>query len=403
MSFPRILLLTVWAPDTKYKVIRRILERMPPERLCWASLGACRADPGLPFPHQAFPPRRLHWRLHNTALDLLYAQEIQSDAIAARIAEWARPFRPEVIWVLSEWGAAHTGYHLWEHLKVPLHVTIHDAYETARFLVPLLYYPVYMRSLHRITRHAASLDAISDELLRHCARRYPNITPANSMAFAPSVLPSLMADPDARRVPDMGGSSPRRIGFCGASRVTSRQWKAFLAVLGGLPFPVEVIAFANQDLFHAVGLPQNVTIAHRPFAETEADVIRAFHQAGVHACYLGLYKEPNRRLFGATSLSAKLTTYAAAGLPVVVDGPAQSVAWRLVRQYDSGVLCGDDRAAAVRDLSALLSDPPTWKRMARGSARMCRQEFDLTANAARLGSLLAATAAAAGASTTQSP
>jgi hypothetical protein len=162
--------------------------------------------------------------------------------------------------------------------------------------------------------------------------------------------------------------------------VTPRQWSEFLAILSGIPFRFEIAAFAYADLFPDVALPANVTLRAEPYVETEADVIRTFRELGVHACYLGLYREPERLLFGRTSLSAKLTTYLAAALPVIVDASADSAAWRLVERYGAGVRCGEDVAAARNALTGLLGDPAVWLAAARGAAALCRAEFDLGRN-----------------------
>ncbi|MFC1452295.1 glycosyltransferase [Verrucomicrobiota bacterium] len=391
-QLPRTLLLTSWAPDTRYKVIQRIVARLPPDRLWWASLARCDSDAALPFEHRSFAPRRLHWRLQNTTADFMYAHELQGVGLARRIAGWARPFKPQVIWVLSEWGAAKAGYLVHRILDVPLHVTVHDAYETARFLVPRSYYPVYLRSLRRISRHAASTDAVSLELLDRLRTTCARLDPDCTMEFHPSISRDVIPGSRPGGLGGPGGRT-RKIGFCGASRVSPWQWEEFLGMLARLPFDFEILAFANRDLFPASNPPANVTVVHKPFAETEAEVIAAFHETGVQACYLGLWKEPARRLFGRTSLSAKLTTYAAAGLPVIVNGPADSVAWRLAGSYAAGVLCETQDEKTLTALRRLFEDEEVWNAMSDGSRRMCREEFDLDTNVSRFARMLERSAA----------
>ncbi len=386
---PRILLLTWWPPDTRYKVMQRNAGRMPAGSVCWASLRA--ANPGVrfPWPHESAVPRPLHYRLDRTALGQWFAHEAQGAQLARRLADWARAFEPEVVWVLPELGAANVGLRLARRLDVPIHATVHDAHETARFIVPPLYYPLYARSVRRILGAANSADAICGPMREYLSRRHANLTSENCIVFPPSVLPG---DMQLAPEPPTDGRI-RRIGFCGSMRVSARQWSAFLQLLARLPFEFELILFAYEDLFHDVPLPANVRVALQPFAEEESGIIDTFHRCGVHACYLGLWKEPERLLFGRTSLSAKLTTYAAAGLPVIVDGGADSSAWDLVSRYGAGVLCGDDEASARAELDRLMSDASLRRSMGAGAARMCRVEFDLDANAARLAARLARTAA----------
>jgi hypothetical protein len=105
-----------------------------------------------------------------------------------------------------------------------------------------------------------------------------------------------------------------------------------------------------------------------------------------------LYKEKDRGLFARTSLSAKLTTYAAAGIPVIVDGPEDSAAWRLVKEYGAGVLCGDDADEALQSLRTLFTDKEARGRMGEGSRRLCLEKFNLDANFSRFAALLRTTA-----------
>lgn len=385
---PRTLLLTWWAHDAPYKVICRIAERFPADRIRYATLWPEQSPATFSFAHKSFAPRQPHWRLRKTALGYWYANDAQAARTARRIAEWTAPFQPEVVWVVAELAAVHVGYHLHRRLNVPLHVTVQDAHECARFSVPPLYFPVYMRRVHRLLRCAGSVDAISGGMLEHLEARYPNITDNNSMVFHPSVERDLMSLGRTSPAPDMTGKV-RRLGLCGSMRVSEAQWDRFLALLAQLPYEFEIIAYANPDCFHASHPPPNVRLLPQPYAPTERDVVTGLLQHGVHACHLGLWKEKEKSLFPRTSLSAKMITYAAAGLPIVVDGPGASAAWRLVDRYGAGVLCEDDDRASVKALTRLFGDSECRERMAEGARDMCSREFDLLRNTRLLQSLLA--------------
>jgi hypothetical protein len=344
----------------------------------WASVLPTNSLIAPPFPYKAFVPKKCHWRLARQGLNHLYEQEFQASRIAGDVADWVREFRPQVIWALAEQGSAHLGYHLHHLLNLPVHAMVQDAHETAVNILPKPYYPIYSWSVRRFLRTATTVDAICSELLDWTCSRYQNLRgdPGKGMVFPPSIEQNII-----ERVPQPAcydlSSNIRRIGICGSKRASHEQWARFVNLLGRLPYKIEIDAFVFRDAFHEVPLPSNVNVQFHPFAATEEAVIHAFHANGVHACYLGLWKEPERNLFSRTSLSAKLTTYTAARLPVIVDGPENASAWRLVRQYGAGTLFAEDETSAFEQLTRLFSKPEEWRMMSEGAGRMCAAEFDL--------------------------
>jgi hypothetical protein len=391
VSIPRTLMLTLWPPDAKYKILRRYADMFPPERLSWYSLQECAAGHRRGFRHRAFLPRRLHWRLHGRWLGQLYFHGCQSARLASAMADDVRDFDPEVIWALPELGAADMAYRLSRTLGLPLHLTAHDAHETAWNIVPRLYYPFYARSVNRAFRCADSVDAICGGMLEHLKRLYGNITDANGMVFHPSIDEQLVTKPVPTRAESWRQGRTRRIGLCGSMRVSERQWRSFLEGLGTLPYEVVIVAFAFRDRFFTTEPPPNVRIELQSFAQTEADVIADFHRHGVDACYLGLWHEESQGLFGRTSLSAKLVTYAAASLPIIVHARPDSEAWRLVKAHGAGVLVGPDHDMA--GLGTLFADAAAWNDAARGAGELARSEFNARENLVRLWDRLSRTAA----------
>jgi hypothetical protein len=167
---------------------------------------------------------------------------------------------------------------------------------------------------------------------------------------------------------------------------------------------VEILAFAWSDSLHKdVCLPAAVSLHRRPYLESEQDLIKVLREDCVDAGYLGLNVERQWRTFATTSLSSKLVTYAAAGIPIIVDGPEESVAWRLVRKYGAGVRWDfspqttDDRPqvgeGGERDaVERLLCDQEAWLRAAEGARLMCLSEFGLDSAVTNLCGILAHTA-----------
>jgi hypothetical protein len=396
-SFPRTLLLTWRAPDGRYatnEVLRKIAGRFPAGTLQWASMTAPRPEAAALCPHRAFAPRHLHWRLEWTALNYFYVHNVQAPAIARRVAAWAAPFRPEVIWVLAELGATNVAHCLRRLLGVPIHATVHDAYECARFIDPPRYHPIYLHCTRRMFRRAKSVDAVSDELLAHIRDRYGE-RDLDGIAFPPSIARDQMAGA-APAVDPNGTPAVRRIGICGSTRTSAWQWESFVRLLARLPYAFEIVTFVYEDLFPKVDLPANVRRVAHPYAPTERDLIRSFREGGIWAAYVGLWKDDVARPFARFSMSSKITTYAAAGVPVIIDGPEEAASWRLVDRYGAGILCGGDEEESLRRLSSLFGEEESRRRMAEGSARLCREALDLDANIERFRDTLSRAARGAG-------
>ena len=398
-AFPRTLLLTWQRPDGRYagaEVIRKILRCLPREQIRWAYL----ADPiPAPWPEGpesvGFAPNPIHWRLRDTAWRYLYMHHLQAGCLAGRIAEWIRPFQPELLWVLAELGAVPAADRLRRRLRIPVHATVHDTYEFSRFTLPRRYYPVYYRSAVRLLSSVTSFDTVSEALRAHIVSSYGG-PPDRSVVFPPSVSRTAPAASEGLQ-PAQPACGIRRIVLCGSMRILEREWLRFLSLLSRLPASFEILAFVDRESFFNVPLPANVLMRFEAYLPDEESLIRRFREAAPAAAYLGLTRLPQQAWFSRYSLSSKLAAYTAAALPVIVDGPAESEAWRLVNAYGAGVLCGDDDTAATTCLGRLFGADEDRRSMSRGSARLCSEKFDLERNMKPFRETLSASAAGGGA------
>jgi len=387
--FPRILLLSWQRPDGRYagaEVLRKILGCWPHELARWAYLDTeARTVPAHLPPSRAFPPRPVHWRLRNTVWRYWYMQHWQSRRLALAVAEWARAFQPQVLWVLAELGTVTVGERLARLLQTPVHVTLHDALEFGRFALPRSYYPLYIRAAHRLLRRAATFDAISPALREHAAAAYA-VGEKPAMIFPPSI--ARVATDGAPSARPWGDAMVRKIALCGSMRISSTEWRRFLGLMGRLPYTIELLAYVDRATFFQETMPPNVGVRFEPYLSSETELVAAFRAAAVDAAYLGLTRLPEQSCFARYSLSSKLTAYTAAALPVIVDAPEDSWVWRLVSAYQAGILCGEEEDVAVQRLKELLSDKQYHLRLAQGAQRLCREELDLERNVEQFRQLL---------------
>ena len=430
MDFPRTLLLTSWAPDARYagaENLRRVLAALPADRVCWCGLRRIKDGEG-PL-RRAFPIRDVHWRLKGSLFEYLYVHEWQARSLAEQVARGVADFNPQVLWVLPELAAIPVAIHLARMLRLPIHATVYDSLESARELcLPAAYYPRYMSQVRRLFGMITSFDTVSAGLRDHVMRTYGCRPDTTGIVFPPSVPASWMTgeerkvkNPDrmnridgmdsGHSVDAVKNSQLRRIAFCGAMRCSPTQWQGFLDRLSALPYQFEFHAYAWRDSVPQAALPGNVRIDYQDYVEKEEELVRRLQNGDYDACYLALWDEPEKRLFARTSLSCKLATYAAAGLPVIYDGPEDSAAWPLIGKFGAGIriqsvaICNGSREDAknaktslpfdvggsvpCRDhsktaLASLFFDSVAWQAMALGCRRMCREVFNLNVNVMKL-------------------
>jgi hypothetical protein len=327
-----------------------------------------------------------YWRLRDTAVGWFWLHW-QWQRLAREVAAWGRKRNVELVWIASDREAIVVGNIVASILNLPVHITIYDAFEWGKVSgVPIGYEWLYKREVRQCMRNAVSMDAVTQELLDRLRDEFIVPPPARSMMFPPCLrcehldgLPHVTS-PSAGEV--------LRIGFCGAARHTADQWQRFVNQMGRLDRDVELLVCAPKDWFPDAVMPGDVRVREIPYQPTEQDVIRRFRAEGVHACYLGLWRDQARSVFVRTSLSSKLTAYAGVGAPIVVDAPQESAAWRLVDRYGAGILLDGDENSDALKISCLFKDTKKWSRLAAGTAAMCRDFYDLESRVGRFAALL---------------
>ena len=395
---PRTLLLTWWPPDLRYaggEFVRRLVGALPPDSIRWACLTPMspRETGSLLLPcSQSFVPLSLHWRVRRTKLAAVALVEAAGLRVASQIARWVAGWKPEVLWVLPELGAIRVAKPLQDLLGIPLHLTLHDAHECAGYeALPSWYMPWYLRRAYDVVRRAASVDGISKELIEHVLtnpRAQQPLRPApRTMVFPPSISRSAIVS----EVDSSPKASTFRIALCGSMRTGTAQWQRFAEALAADPKRVEVVAIGDASLQADMMRGRGIQVIAHDYFDQEADLIAYLRDQRVCAGYAGVWSDEDRRLFARTSFSSKIVTYAAAGIPVVFDGPEDSAAWVMLSRWKAGMLW-DGSGAAHLALQDLRTGSTTWRSMASGALAMCRKDLCLEDNTEQFQTLLRETA-----------
>jgi hypothetical protein len=108
--------------------------------------------------------------------------------------------------------------------------------------------------------------------------------------------------------------------------------------------------------------------------------------------YLPLMFEPEYRDMVAFSLSTKLVTYLASGIPILYHGPPNGAAYELLAANDAAILATSSDPAAV--CAAISAGLERAGELAANARELARREFMLEYQRARFWRPLAAAAAA---------
>lgn len=361
--------------------MRRLMKWLPTDRLRWFGFHPSMTDA---YGYRSVPPRPVHWRLSGTVIEQLWWNEYEAFRIATAIEREVRQFAPERLWVFPEMLATRVGLLLARRMDLPLHVTFHDAPETAGHGgMPWAYRARAAAFIRQLGQRCASADAVSPELVAHLRAHHW----LSSACRTDVVVPAMDLPPPVVRKRQWSKGMTRRIALCGSFRGTCGQWQRLLGALGALPHEVEILCWTPTEGLPSGQPARNTRLLPQPYAEGDAALIDSFRAADVDVGYLSLDNSRRGACFARTSLSSKLVAYAAAGLPVLVDAPQDAVITRMITDYHAGVCL--EGAAGVPGIHALLSDPILWQACAEGSATLYREHFMMEANVHRLIQLIA--------------
>jgi hypothetical protein len=128
------------------------------------------------------------------------------------------------------------------------------------------------------------------------------------------------------------------------------------AIRGGVPFglpessvPVKLLPWGSQE-------------------DVQADM------ASASLLYFPLPFEPEYLPFVKYSLSTKMITYAASGIPILFHGPETSAASRLLSQYDAAIQLNNNKP---QDIAQRLLDADSCDQVVENALSMCQERFML--------------------------
>jgi glycosyltransferase involved in cell wall biosynthesis len=385
---PKILVVTQFGPNASGggpAVIRQALKECDPVRVGWWSchpeespVFGFRAgwEAGFPIPGKLYPYKRA------VAAKGWLLEHLWSPLARANLARTIQAWQPDLLWVIPHmWSIFPVSSFLRGHRgKLPYHVSMHD-YMDMSANVPILGRARGKRLATlacELYAQADSQDAISPGMLEDLQRVTGR---AGSQILHLGLEPE---DFDYIRTPAESAQKVVRVAYAGTIQVPD-VFRSVVDVFaqinarGGTPRVVIDFfgshSYAGQSWFRPEWM-------HEHGNKDEQDLRLALRECSIGFAPMNLHDDDRYNRF---SFPSKITSYLAAGLPVLAVGHPASSAVRMAREYDTG-WCWEnpDLRGMAEPLSAWLDSANLKARHAPNIMACARAHFDAAQMRSRL-------------------
>ena len=309
-------------------------------------------------------------RIESTRLDpsVDVLEYVFSGRFRRRLKVFCRDSGTEVVHGLAHMPDFWPAFEVARALGCGYCLTVHDDFIQNAKMRPVV--RASIRRLGRVWREADGRMVITEEMgeeycRRYGARDYAVVTDGTERTATAPVEPS-----DGRRIYFMGlfhlSYIPNLTALVQA-----------LPSVGAAPSDVSLTCRCGQVPAGVWDGARNVTFL--PFG-SEAEVSRDIREADL--LYLPLPFDRRYELFTRFSLSTKLVTYLASGLPIVYHGPQDSAAASLLGRHDAAILVPSLDPRVISEALASLSGARLHE-VATNGLRLARERFDLATQQAR--------------------
>lgn len=307
----------------------RLLSGWPPEQLrvieaeCRIASAPDRRLPGVRY-QMLEPAFQRGWYFARMRIPTLFWAMMEAHAAwqARRAARLLGSFRPEAVLTIHERFSWLTAAKLARRLGVPLHLVLHDD---------------WFRNVPMATRLQARFERVFGEVYRAAATRFcisPGMEETYAVRFGARgtvLYPTQGADTLRHESPPPALSDPTRpldIAYAG-NVFNVGYWEALrclAAALGSVGGRLLLFGPTAADATSHGLTGENVIV--RGFVRNVAEVLRAEAQA----VFVPMTFDPAERTNTQLSFPSKLAEYTAAGLPLLIHGPADCSAVRWARE-----------------------------------------------------------------------
>jgi len=299
-----------------------------------------------------------------------YIRNVHVPALTRHAVRFARQQRVELVWaVLNTPTLIYMAYRVAADLHVPLVVTVWDPPE--RFAVDLGLDPLTLRILLRDfkkTLHTAVRCSVASEGMQSDYNKRYDI---ESVVLIHGVHQKLRHPPAKQ----LTGEDRFIIGVAG-SLYASREWQALLSALSSVNWCIDgrnvmLRVLGSGGLLQAKGKVRVEYLGWRSVKET-IDLMSQVDVTYLPYWFDDRYSSSVRQCF-----PNKLTTYLAAGRPVLFHGPEDSSPAHFFHRFPVGLCCHSlEGSQIIRSLSRLATDHELYISAVQAGQRALDEELN---------------------------
>lgn len=288
-----------------------------------------------------------------------YNLAIKVKRLTDRAIAFGREFGAEAVWCLLEGQTMiRLALPVSEGLGVPLLTQVMDppGWWVREYRLGRMSGARVLTEFDRVMRHSTACAAISWAMAEEYGREYDTKT-----VVVPPSLASQAALPPAENT---NAGDDFVIGMAGQTYATE-EWNALLKALSSVDWRI-----AGRDVrISLLGREAHLRTDGKMRVEflgwhTQEEAIRVLSEADV--LYCPYWFDPAFETEARLSFPGKLTTYLAAGRPVLFHGPEYASPGRFLQENDAAVFCRSlEPSKIVETLTLLASDGETYSRAAR--------------------------------------
>lgn len=370
----RILLLSVVPPNTRYTggiMLNSMCQSLTADNLSCFSLLNPRMKvtmhpdlEGIPYKSVIRPreaqtrhlPRRLG------SLECFFKETYTANVTIRRIAEQVRRFidqtKPELIFCTLEGQTLiRLAHQIQNTVPLPMVTQVWDPPEWWMHSNSVDGWSIkeVLSTFSRVLKNSAAVAVASPAMAEEYSQRHG----ANAIPVMPGLSESWVKQPASR----LNHDNKLVIGFAG-QMYSKKEWDALLETLDALDWKVEgrdvEIRMLGKE-FELQGFhKRNI---HYLGWRNQIETIELLSQCDI--LYCPYFFDRELEVTSRLSFPSKLTTYLAAGRPVLLHGPEYSSPYKFLKQNDAGMLChGLTKSAVSNALTRLVYDTDRYAQLA---------------------------------------